>query len=118
MNETCVQNRKKVEFLVKHWTSKNPNCPTCGVEVSRNPAAPAAVWLKGIGQYCGENKEGHWATARDEKGQVVREFITTHQQQDAWCKRWNYYSPDELPSSVPNDENGDKNTYGSPGAWI
>lgn len=115
----CVNNTRTVEFLVRSWESPNPNCPECNAQVIRLAAAPAVIWAKGVGQYNGQNEEGHWAYAKDENGNKVRHFIKTRQDQKEFCKRYNYADPNELPSAPMADEWGrDRNTSGEKGCWI
>jgi hypothetical protein len=73
-----------------------------------------------MGQYCGENTEGHFATARNpETGLVEKHFIATRQDQKEFCKRYGYYDPAEIPSEVPAGSDGkERNTRGEKGTWI
>ena len=119
-NESCDKHGKLFEFLVRRWDSPNPACPSCKQEVHRYLSAPSIVWAKDIGQYLGQNSEGHWAHARDEQGVPVKHFIRTRQDQKEFCHRYGYYDPNDLPSSCTADENGitKKNTSGEKGQWI
>ncbi len=83
-------------------------------------SAPNVVWVKGMGQYCGENSEGHFATARDpETGSVEKHFITNRKQQKDFCKRYGYYDPTEIPTAVTAGKDGkERNTRGEKGSWI
>jgi predicted nucleic acid-binding Zn ribbon protein len=114
----CCNNVRKVEFLVRRWDSPNPNCPECGAEVVRLVAAPAVVWAKDLGQYNGQNEEGHYAYHRD-GNTVEKHFIRTRQDQKEFCKRYGYADPNELPSAPIADEWGrERNTVGEKGSWI
>ena len=116
--ENC--NGTSYEYLLRRWDEPDPNCPECGKQVKRGLSAPAVVWAKGIGQYCGENSEGHWATSRDpETSEVQRHFITSRKQQKDFCKRYGYYDPAEIPTEVTAGDDGKKtSTTGSKGGWI
>lgn len=119
-NTTCEKSGELFEFLLKKWDDPDPNCPGCGVQVSRYLSAPNISWAKGMGQYCGENTEGHWATARDqETGEVKKHFITNRQEQKDFCKRYGYHDPTEIPSACPaNSEGKERSTRGEKGTWI
>lgn len=119
-NESCTRHGSLFEFLVRKWTDPNPKCPSCDKEVNRYLSAPAIVWAKDVGQYLGQNSEGHWAHARDESGTPVKHFIRTRKDQKDFCKRYGYYDPNEIPESCTADENGvtKKNTSGEKGQWI
>lgn len=119
-NESCDKHGGIFEFFVRRWTDPSPPCPSCGKEVHRHLCAPAVVWAKDVGQYLGQNSEGHWAHARDEKGVPTKTFIRTRKDQKEFCKRYGYYDPNDLPSACTADENGitKKNTSGEKGQWI
>ena len=119
-NESCNRHGSLFEFLVKRWSDKNPDCPECGKEVHRYLCAPSIVWAKEVGQYLGQNSEGHWAYARSEQGEPVKHFIRTRQDQKEFCKRYGYYDPNDLPASCTADDNGvtKNNTSGEKGQWI
>lgn len=119
-NSTCEKYGELFEYLLKKWDCEDPECPGCRKKVSRQVSFPNISWAKDIGQYCGENTEGHWATARDPETQAVeKHFIKTRQDQKEFCNRYGFYDPAEIPSAPPVDSTGKTtNTTGSKGGWI
>jgi len=83
-------------------------------------SAPKVSWAKDMGQYCGENTEGHFATSSDpETVEVKKHLIRTQQDQKEFCKRYGYYDPAEIPSEVTAGKDGkEQNTRGHKGTWI
>lgn len=119
-NPCCLDCGQNYEYFLKKWDNPNPKCPACDIPVSRAMSAPMISWAKPMGQYCGENSEGHFATARDpETGAVEKHFITSRKDQKDFCKRYGYYDPTEIPTEVTAGKDGKQvNTTGSKGAWI
>ena len=119
-NEACQENGRLFEYLLKKWDDPDPQCPACKSQILRYMSAPNIVWVKGIGQYCGENTDGHWASARNlDTGQVEKQFIATRQDQKEFCKRNGFYDPAEIPSVPTAGRDGkERNTRGEKGTWI
>jgi predicted nucleic acid-binding Zn ribbon protein len=119
--QSGCKDKEIYEYLLKSHTNDDPNCPTCGNKLTRLFSIPSVIWAKGIGQYCGENTEGHYAHYRDENGNPAKEFIKTRKQQKDFCKRHGFYDPTEIPSqptSTADNVSGVRNTSGEKGAWI
>ena len=119
-NDQCDNGGRLFEYLLKKWDAPDPDCPECGTRVLRYMSAPHISWAKGMGQYCGENTEGQWATSTDkETGKVEKHFIATRQDQKEFCKRYGYYDPAEIPTAVTAGADGkERNTRGEKGTWI
>jgi len=119
-NSLCERSGDLFEYLLKKWDNPDPNCPECGTQVTRMMSSPRISWAKDIGQYCGQNTEGHWATSRDpETQEVTKHFIRTRQDQKEFCKRYGYHDPTEIPSEVTAGKDGkERNTRGEKGTWI
>lgn len=118
-SKACKSHGKTVEYLLRNWKDEDPECPKCGIKVSRQFSAPKGIWLKGMGEYCGQSTEGHWATSRDDNNKPVKEFIQTRKQQLDFCKRNGFYDPAEIPTAATAGSDGKaKSTAGEPGTWI
>lgn len=105
-NLDCKSYRKPVEFIVKHWNDKSPDCPSCRVEVHRNIGTPNVIGAKPLGWYDGESGDGHMVYGKDGDGKPIQRFITSRQEQLAWCREQGLYDPMDIPRDVGLDDNG------------
>jgi hypothetical protein len=90
-NDTCSRYKRQVEFLLKNHTLPNKPCPECKTPVNRLVGKPNVIWAKPLGWYQGETdrgekSEGHWVCGEDSGGNKYRKFITTRQEQLAYCR--------------------------------
>jgi predicted nucleic acid-binding Zn ribbon protein len=115
-NSSCGRSGELFEYLLRSSDSPDPECPGCGISVSRTWSTPSICWAKDLGQYFGRNDEGHYAHWTDEKGQPQKTFIRTREQQKTFCKDHGYRDPNDLndkPTQVAKTE-----PTGQKGSWI
>lgn len=120
-NSDCPERGRLYEYLLRNSECQDPECPRCASQLERQFSMPNAIWVKDLGQYCGENKEGHYAYARDpeDNKKVIKKFIKTRKDQKEFCKQFGYHDPNDLPSAMTSDAQGkERNTRGEPGTWI
>lgn len=125
----CDQRGKVHENYYRHWDDPNPNCETCGIQRKRAVSTANAIWCRPMGAYGSPEKEGyreamdgHWVvrknSSRRPDGKPEREFITSIQQQRAYCKEEGLIPPDELSSTQHINKDGSKlSSVGLPGCW-
>lgn len=118
---SCTNNGIVYDYLLRSYKDPDPPCPSCGGSVERMFSSPAVIWAKELGQYCGQNVEGHYGYGTSETGERERVWITNRKQQKDFCKKYGYYDPNDLPSQPTadvSDINSTRNTRGEKGGWI
>lgn len=118
----CPQLGRVIEGLVRHWYDPNPDCEVCGKRMVRLASRFAVVFTKPLNAYNdlsreGAHEEGHWVTRRNTPDGVERqEYITTREQQKAFCRDEGLWDPSDIPpNAVPGAKSWE--TSGMPGQW-
>lgn len=119
-SQSCNFCKNRFEFYSALMTSDDPACPKCGGETGRIFHAPGVIWSKPLVAYGDATKEnysrdntngGFWVNERDsdrarEAGHPVSTFISTPQEQAAYCKREGLMNPRDLPSNLSVTKDG------------
>lgn len=131
--EACEAKGALFESLLRHWDSPNPPCPHCGSPLSRQLAAPKAVWMKNWAEYGlrGEKDkqnpnwtpEGVWAyrtkTSRNADGSKEKVLLTTHAEMRSFCRDEGLVPPDDVNPNVEVSKDGRVATSGgTKNQWI
>lgn len=91
----------------------------------------AAIWTKNLSEYGDSRKEtyhkdikagGHWVHRKRSGGgtdeKPIAEFITTRQQQKAYCREEGLLDPNEIGNMEIAKDGVRTTTQGLPGSWV
>lgn len=129
-SEDCSRYGVVEEHYFPSFSSEMPICQ-CGNMERKAISRFGAIWTKGISDYCDPSKEyydkrksegGHWVTrtrsSRNADGSPEREFITSVQQQRAYCRDEGLIPPDEVGTFSVGKDGQTINSGGLPGSWV
>ncbi len=109
----------------------DPACETCGGTTKRLISRFAAIWTKSLSDYGDKNREtyyqdqkngGHWVARKRSGGgteeKPLRSFITTPQEQAAYCRDEKLYNPSDIGNFAVDKSGDSTSSAGLPGGWI
>jgi hypothetical protein len=133
-NPLCGQHGVVEERYFSRMNPPNPGCSECGRLMDRLVSMSHAIWLKPISDYGDASKEtfwkdkqagGHWVARKRSGGgteeKPIKEFITSRQQQKAYCREEGMSDPSDFPTKMEVTEDGKSwaNTCGNGGgSWV
>lgn len=125
-DEKCRRFGLRTEWFAKTQQSEDPGCPSCGGPRTPLMSTFAVVFTGPITvRYNdkskeGAHKEGHWAFPRRREDGTVppAEFISTFEEQRAFCKRNGFARPDEMPTNAEISDDGKRLVRGMPGQEV